>query len=274
MNIIYVDDEQIQRENFRLTVKGMEGMENLKLFGSSLEAYEWAKEHPVAVAFLDIEMPHMNGLELTRKLKELNGDTRIVMVTAYDQYTMEALRTRATAYLLKPYSRKDIEIELENALYDYYHAAEDPSKKKIQIITMPDLLVTVNGRNLFQGHGKQEELFAFLVDRGKSGITKGDALSCLGDGKTPSDSTYWSWLFRLKNILEEAGLSDLIATSGNTKYIRTEKVDCDLYRMLEGDRESIEKYSGSYLRRYAWAEERIAQLNAIKKNFEKNLKNH
>ena len=79
MNIIYVDDEQIQREKFRLTVKGMEGMESLKLFGSSGEAYEWAKEHPVDVAFLDIEMPQMNGLELTRKLKELNRDTCVIV---------------------------------------------------------------------------------------------------------------------------------------------------------------------------------------------------
>ena len=165
MNIIYVDDEQIQRENFRLTVKGMEGMESLKLFGSSVEAYEWAKEHPVDVAFLDIEMPHMDGLELTRKLKELNRDTRVVIVTAYEPYSLEAFRARATAYLLKPYSREDIEKELENALY-HYHTTDHPSKKKIQIVTMPDLLVTINGRTVFKGHSKQEELFALLVDRG------------------------------------------------------------------------------------------------------------
>ena len=166
MNIIYVDDEQIQRENFRLTVKGMEGMESLKLFGSSVEAYEWAKEHPVDVAFLDIEMPQMDGLELTRKLKELNRDTRVVIVTAYEPYSLEAFRARATAYLLKPYSREDIEKELENALY-HYHTTDHPSQKKIQIVTMPDLLVTINGRTVFKGHSKQEELFALLVDRGR-----------------------------------------------------------------------------------------------------------
>lgn len=268
MNIIYVDDEQIQRENFRLTVEGMKGMESLKLFGSSVEAYEWAKEHPVDIAFCDIEIPHINGIELAKKLKELNRKTCIIFVTAYDQYTLEAFKVRATAYLLKPYTRSDVEAELENA----YWTTGNTLDKKIMITTMPDLLVTVNGRNLFQAHGKQEELFALLVDRGKSGITKGDALNCLGDGKTPKDSTYWSWLFRLKNILEEAGLSDLIATSGNTKYIRTEKVDCDLYRMLEGDTESIEKYVGKYLRRYAWAEERIAELNEIKKSYEKKFR--
>ena len=266
MNIIYVDDEQIQRENFRLTVKGMKGMESLKLFGNSVEAYEWAKEHPVAIAFLDVEMPHMNGLELTRKLKELNRNTRVVMVTAYDQYSLEAMRTRATSYLLKPYSRRDIEIELENAIYDYYHEAEHPSEKKIQIVTMPDLLVTINGRTVFKGHSKQEELFALLVDRGERGVTKGEALTCLGDGKQQSDSAYWSWMSRLRNILEDAGASDLIGTKGYVKYLHTEKVDCDLYRMQNGDQEAAERYMGKYLERYAWAENRISELDEIKKN--------
>lgn len=265
MNIIYVDDEKIQLENFRLTVEGMQGMESLRLFSSSVEAYEWAKEHPVDIAFCDIEMPRINGIEFAKKLKELNRKICIIFVTAYDQYTLDAFKARATSYLLKPYTRADIEAELENA----YWTTGNPLGKKVSIVTMPDLLVTVNGRNIFQAHGKQEELFALLVDRGKNGITKGDALTCIGDGKIPSDSTYWSWLFRLKNILEKAGLPDLIATSGNTKYLRTELVDCDLYKMLEGDQESIEKYSGSYLKRYAWAEERIPELDEIKRNFKR-----
>lgn len=50
MNIIYVDDEKIQLENFRLTAKGLKGMENLQLFGSSQKALKWAKVHPVDIA--------------------------------------------------------------------------------------------------------------------------------------------------------------------------------------------------------------------------------
>lgn len=261
MTIIYVDDEKLQLKNFSLTVEGMKGMENLQLFSDSLEAYEWAKTHPVDVAFLDIEMPHMNGLELTKKLKELNRDTCVIMVTAYDQHTLEAFRARATAYVLKPYTREDIELELENACY----TTGNPLEKRICISTMPDLLVTINGKNIFKGHSKQEELFALLVDRGKLGITKGEAIACLGDGRIQSDSTYWSWISRLRKILEDAGVPDLIASKGNTKYLRTEMVDCDLYRMLDGDKDVIEKYSGLYLRRYPWAEERTAELDQIKK---------
>ena len=268
MNIIYVDDEKIQLENFRLTVRGMKEMENLKLFGSSQEACEWAQKQQTDVAFLDIEMPHINGMELAELLKAQNPDVRVIFVTAYEQYAVKAFKIRASGYLLKPYTKADIESELENAL----SGMETTREKKVSIITMPDFLVTVNGRNLFNGHSKQEELFALLVDRGSIGITKGDALACLGEGKLPSDNTYWSWMFRLKKVLEGAGVPDLISTRGNTKYLNTEKVDCDLYQLLNGQEEVVRKFSGSYLRRYSWAEERIAELEKISKNFEKNKK--
>lgn len=261
MNIIYVDDEKIQLENFRLTAKGIKGMESLQLFGSSPDACEWAREHQVDVAFLDIEMPHLSGMKLAESLKLLNPDVKIIFVTAYDQYAIKAFKIRASGYLLKPYTRADIESEMENVF------SGTSQEKKVCITTMPDLLVTVNGKNIFGGHSKQEELFAFLVHRGKAGITKGDALTCLGEEKRPSDNTYWSWLFRLKNILEDAGVPDLVVTRGNAKYLNTEMVDCDLYRMQSGDPAAIEKFTGSYLQRYTWAEEKIAELDKIKKNF-------
>ena len=83
-------------------------------------------------------------------------------------------------------------------------------------------------------------------------------------------STYGTCLYRLKNILEEAGIASLLVTKGNTKYIdtRSQQLDCDLYQMLNGEKEVIAAYAGTYLRRYSWAEERAAQLNLIKKTSE------
>ena len=267
MNVIYVDDEAIQLENFRLTAGGLAGVDALELFSDSTKALAWAQSHTVDVAFLDIEMPKINGLELARQLKALNRRISIVFVTAYDQYALDAFDVRAVGYLLKPYTRADIEEELENIRF----LAGKNAGKKVCIKTMPDLLVTVNGKNLFKGHSKQEELFALLVDRGRVGVTKNEALACLGDGGLPSDSTYWSWLFRLKKILEDAGLPDLVMARGNTRCLDVDQVECDLYRMRAGDPETIAQYAGRYLRRYAWAEETIAELNAIQEKTQKNF---
>ena len=76
---------------------------------------------------------------------------------------------------------------------------------------------------------------------------------------------------RLKKILEDAGVSDLILTRGQTKYINMEIVECDLYRMLRGDREAVNSYRGEYMKQYMdqfpWVQKRKEQLDEIKRSF-------
>lgn len=261
MRVIYVDDEMMLLENFRLTVDGCSKIDTLNLFGKSEDALKWAEEHPVDVAFLDIEMPVINGIELAKRLKQVDRNIRIVFVTAYEQYALQAFGVEAIGYLLKPYSIEDVERELEKASY-----IGNRPKVKIEIHTMPDLFVLVEGKPLSLGHTKQEELLALLIDRGEVGITGGDAISCLWPDKTTSDSLYWVTMSRLKDKLKEAGIDHIIGTEGKKKFIRTDQVECDLYQMLAGDKKVIAKYYGSYLRRFSWAEERNAQLNQIKSN--------
>ncbi len=267
MNIIYVDDEKIQLTNFKLTAKGLARIDSLETFNSSSAALEWAKTHQVDVAFLDVEMPGINGIELARLLKELDENIKIVFVTAYEQYALEAFGVDAIGYLLKPYSGEDIEKELRKA----YYVREIP-KKKIQIYTMPNFVIMVDGKQLMLGHNKQEELLMLLVDRGEEGLTKKDAINNLWNGNA-SDSIYWITTSRLKNILDEAGISDLVVTNGQTKYINMDIVDCDLYRMLERDGEAIRNYHGKYLEiysgEYSWIRKRKEQLDAIKAGEEK-----
>lgn len=260
MRLIYVDDEKILLENFQLTVKGLSKIYSLETFNRGEDALKWAEHNPVDVAFLDIEMPVMNGIELAKRLKQVDENIRIVFVTAFDQYALQAFGVEAIGYLLKPYTREDIERELTKASY-----IRRRPKKEIMIRTMPDLMIFVDGKPLSLGHTKQEELLALLIDRGAAGITKGDAISCLWPEKTAGDSIYWTTMSRLKERLDAEDLSDLIVTKGQTKCINTELVECDLYRILEGDKEALFHYEGAYLRRFSWAEERNAQLDQIKK---------
>lgn len=266
MKVIYVDDERILLENFRMTAGELVRIDTLETFNSGEAALEWVKSNPVDVAFLDVEMPVMNGIELAKRLKGIDENIRIIFVTAYEQYALQAFGVDAIGYLLKPYSREDIEKELNKA----YYIKQRP-KKSVHIQTMPDLLVTVDGVQLRLGHTKQEELLALLIDRGEMGITKSDAISALWSGYS-SDNIYWTTMSRLKNILDEADISDILVTKGQTKCIDTDKVECDLYRMLEGDTSAIEGYNGKYLQRFAWAQETRLRLDEIKNKYEKNVR--
>src|SRR5690606_32374747 len=69
-------------------------------------AVEAIAEHRPDVAFLDIRMPGLTGLEVAATAAEASPATQVVFVTAYDQYAIDAFDNGAVDYLLKPVSRE------------------------------------------------------------------------------------------------------------------------------------------------------------------------
>lgn len=73
------------------------------------EALEQARLHQPDVILLDIQMPGMNGLVCAEQLSQLNPRPAIVFCTAYDQHALEAFKSQAQAYLLKPIDPQELE---------------------------------------------------------------------------------------------------------------------------------------------------------------------
>lgn len=257
MNVIYVDDERPALDNFRLTTAGFAEIGKLTLFQDGRAALEFAKENSVDAAFLDMEMSGIHGLELARALKEHSPDTRVVFVTAYSEYALDAWGVDATGYLLKPYTAADIRKELAKCTY---HAL--PSHNVV-IRTIPTLSVTVNGAPLHLSGAKPRELLALLVDSGERGITVGEGIACLWPDRANdagAQSLFRMTYKRLVESLEKGGAGHILASRDNRRFLKVNEVDCDLYRILAGDKQAARSYNGSYLREYSWAEERNSQL--------------
>lgn len=257
MRVIYVDDERPALENFRWTVANISEIASLELFQEGDKALEYTRTHLVDVAFLDMEMPGVHGLDLAMQLKVHDPNIRIVFVTAFSKYALEAWRVDATGYLLKPYTQADIRKELNKCSYRHL-----PSQR-VRIQTIPTFSVTVDGEPLRISASKPRELLALLVDRGAAGITTGEGIACLWPDRTNDANTQSLMRMtykRLADALEEAGVGDVIRTQENRRFLRTDQVDCDLYHILAGDRQAAKAYAGQYLQEYSWAEERNAQL--------------
>lgn len=96
-----VDDEPLARD---LLAGYVEQTPFLHLVGASSSAVETLsilQQEKIDLVFLDIQMPQLNGLELSRMI----GDrTRVVFTTAFEQYALEGFRVDALDYLLKPIS--------------------------------------------------------------------------------------------------------------------------------------------------------------------------
>ncbi|QNH18505.1 DNA-binding response regulator [Xanthomonas sp. SS] len=76
-------------------------------------ALERLAEHQPDVAFLDIRMPGLSGIEVARALGELSPRTQVVFVTAYDQYAIDAFEQGAVDYLLKPIVRERLQATVQ-----------------------------------------------------------------------------------------------------------------------------------------------------------------
>lgn len=260
MKIIYVDDEKPALDNFKLTVANIMAVDSLELFQSGEKALEWAENNIADVAFLDMEMPGLHGIGLAQRLREKIPEIRIVFVTAYSQYAIDAWNIDATGYVLKPYTAADIRKELKKCVYRVLPT------QQVVIQTIPNFSVSVEGMPLSIPGEKLRELLALLVEQGERGLSTGEAIAYLWPDR-PNDSNTQS-LFRmtfkrLASALEDAGIGHILVSRDNRRYLRIDQVDCDLYRILSGDMQTAQKYAGQYMQEYEWAEDRNAQLHRM-----------
>lgn len=261
MNIIYVDDEKPAQDNFKYTVMNVDYVNSVNLFQRGTEALEWIKSHRVDIAFVDIEMADIQGVELAKRIYEADPKVYVVFVTAYSKYAIDAFGVNTIGYVLKPYGEEDIRKEL-----DKVNKEKTKNGKKIVIETIPDFVVKVDNAPIYFGRLKVKELFALLVDRGSAGITSGEAVAYLWPdkpGDANSKSLFRVTLKRLIDTLQEYGIEHIIDTRSREKHIIADMVDCDLYNILNGNTDAQKKYNGYYMREYSWSEITNALLTEL-----------
>ncbi|MBR2209368.1 MAG: response regulator [Synergistaceae bacterium] len=119
-NVIIVDDSKVILSD-ALTVLG-ETMPyaNITGFIWPLEAVEYAKKNRVALAILDIELGTASGLDLCNTLLEINPRTNIIFLTAYADYSLDAWKTEASGFMLKPLVAEDVKEQLKKLRYPFF----------------------------------------------------------------------------------------------------------------------------------------------------------
>lgn len=105
LECVVVDDEPLALKLMADYVEKTPDLHLAGAFSNSTEALAFLRENPVQLAFFDIQMPGLNGLELSKLLAD--EPLRVVFVTAYEQYAVEGFKAEALDYLLKPASYDD-----------------------------------------------------------------------------------------------------------------------------------------------------------------------
>lgn len=94
-------------------------------FTKPSEAVEYAKANRIALAFLDIEMIDVSGLDVCRKLLEINQRTNVVYLTAYRDYSFDAWDTGACGFMLKPLTADGVKKQLKKLRYPFLTGGEE-----------------------------------------------------------------------------------------------------------------------------------------------------
>lgn len=124
-NIIMVDDNTVILNGSLPIIEKVLPNASVTGFTKPAEAVEYAKANSVALAFLDIEMGAISGLDVCRELLEVNGNTNVVYLTAYREYSFDAWDTGACGFMLKPIKPEDVKKQLKKLRYPFFVGGEE-----------------------------------------------------------------------------------------------------------------------------------------------------
>lgn len=254
MRIITTDDESAALRMLTNAVKDVCADAEVVDFSDANKAYEYATEHPIDIAFLDIQMRQMSGIELAKKLRGLYPKLNVIFVTGFAEYGIDAVQLHASGYLEKPVDEDDVREALDNLLYPI----EEQSRLYIQ--TFGTFEVFYQGKPVKFERAKAKELLAYLVAMRGASSTRREISAILfeEDEYTRTQQGYFSKIYQsLNRTLKEIGAQDMIRHDTNFYAVDMDAIDCDMKEFFSGEAHSKEKFTGRYMEQYSWSEEFI-----------------
>ncbi|MAU72746.1 MAG: DNA-binding response regulator [Pseudozobellia sp.] len=113
LSCIVVDDEPMALNLVESYVEKTPFLELKKKCSSAIEALEFLRHEPVDLLFLDIQMPDLTGMQLSKMLPK---ECKVIFTTAFDQYALEGFKVSALDYLLKPFDYSEFLMAAQKAL--------------------------------------------------------------------------------------------------------------------------------------------------------------
>lgn len=181
MNIIAVDDEKLALRDLTQILELVLPEASVSGFRTPQEALAHAWAVPVDIAFLDVEMKGMNGLELAKQLKDIRGRTNIVFATGFSQYAVDAFSVCASDYILKPVEPEAIRRALERLRSPVHEAGHG-----LRVQCFGNFEVFHQGKPVEFSRSKAKELFAYLIHKHGAGCTTRELCAVLFEDKAYS----------------------------------------------------------------------------------------
>ncbi|MBO4694076.1 MAG: response regulator [Clostridia bacterium] len=257
MRAIIVDDEVLMLKRFVRMSANIPALNIVGSFESPFEAFKFAQENPVDIAFLDVEMPQISGIELAKQLRQVRKDILIVFVSAYDQYVWESNQIGGDYYLMKPYDEKMLNLAMERI-----NLIARRQEKTLYIRTFGRFLVLRNGEPISLS-GKAKEILALVVTKGGKEISNGEIYYTIWEDRpcdNASMNVFYNALRRLKKALKKENIENLLISTRHGQMVDINLFDCDYYEWKKKNTNSKNAFEGEFLSEYSWGEYILASM--------------
>jgi len=253
MKILAIDDSEPALKLLTASIKDAQPSAQIFAFSKPSELLAFAKDNICDIAFLDIQMWGMDGLELAKELKDLNPKINIIFVTAYCEYASKAFELHPSGYILKPATKEAVEREIENLR----HPLEQKENARIYAQTFGNFEIFSYGTPLKFSRSKTKELLAYLIDRNGANANMNELCAVLWEDERDTENmkAYLRKLISdLLSTLKNIDAEDIILKQHNSIAIVPDKIVCDSYGFMKGNTTCINAYRGQYMNQYSWAE--------------------
>lgn len=250
MNVILVDDERLNLENLEYLMDIVLPNANRISFAKARQALEYIRDHPIDIAFLDINMRGIDGITIAKALQDASPNANIIFCTGYTEYALDALGIHCSGYLLKPIT----ETKVREALSHLRHPLEP--EKRVKFRCFGNFEVYCDNKPVWFKYNRTRELLAYLVDRNGVSVSLKELSAILFE-----DDLHRSYMYQIRldlvNTLVELGVDDILVQSRGFLGIDKEKVSCDYYDYLD---DKLVPPIQEYMTQYSFSEATFASI--------------
>ena len=110
---VAIDDEPLALQLIEGYIKKTTGLKLAAKFDNPIDASDFLRNNIIDIVFVDIQMPDLSGIELTRLLEK---GPKVIFTTAYEKYALEGYKLEVVDYLLKPFSYEEFMSAVNKAI--------------------------------------------------------------------------------------------------------------------------------------------------------------
>ena len=164
ISCIIVEDELPAREELKYFLNEEKEIKLIAEFDNPLDTLNFLENNTTDVIFLDISMPDMNGISLGKIVTKMYPNMKIVFITAYKDYAVDAFEIKAFDYLLKPYSEtriRNLLKSLVNTETEVISSIKNSNLKKITVNIDERLyVISLNDVDYIEASEKETLIFS------------------------------------------------------------------------------------------------------------------